>query len=420
MKKLIGTVMVAALVASAAFAEITFGAWLRALGAPVASDGKDTVVAMGNSWGYGTRTARLNVNATADDGNIGFSMGIYNDANMSLSAGDDARIWAKPAEMLTVSLGKYDNNTLRGDMCYGSWNWFRPTSSWYVEDEGLTMSGNGGTGMLLELTPVEGLYVQALIPMASTKTKADQTYKNLRGGFAYSIEGVGKLKAQYIGKGAGKTETAAVTAVKGYYLKADGSTDTWASGDKPADAVTVLQNPVVAAAASTDDGNSNCDIEVAFDLNSVENLFVTAGFAYYVRKDNPAAEQKMKIALGASYQVSEELKVSFSGAYGMFNKGKSDGGVDPIFQAGAGIDYNLGDGLALSADVRYKSKLNDGDKTDGLGFGVGLTKSISSNGYIGAAFQGQTNGGTWANNVVTGADAEKLTWVIPVAISCWF
>ena len=414
MKKLIGTVMVAALVASAAFAEITFGAWLRALGAPVASDGKDTVVAMGNSWGYGTRTARLNVNATADDGNIGFSMGIYNDANMSLSAGDDARIWAKPAEMLTVSLGKYDNNTLRGDMCYGSWNWFRPTSSWYVEDEGLTMSGNGGTGMLLELTPVEGLYIQALIPMASTKTKADQTYKNLRGGFAYSIEGVGKLKAQYIGKGAGKTEAA--DAVDGLYIT--GTTVTsWTTGDLPAGA-TKIKDRVDAKPA--DDGNSNCDIEVAFDLNSVENLFVTAGFAYYVRKDNPAAEQKMKIALGASYQVSEELKVSFSGAYGMFNKGKSDGGVDPIFQAGAGIDYNLGDGLALSADVRYKSKLNDGDKTDGLGFGVGLTKSISSNGYIGAAFQGQTNGGTWANNVVTGADAEKLTWVIPVAISCWF
>ena len=415
MKKLIGTVMVAALVASAAFAEITFGAWLRALGAPVASDGKDTVVAMGNSWGYGTRTARLNVNATADDGNIGFSMGIYNDANMSLSAGDDARIWAKPAEMLTVSLGKYDNNTLRGDMCYGSWNWFRPTSSWYVEDEGLTMSGNGGTGMLLELTPVEGLYVQALIPMASTKTKADQTYKNLRGGFAYSIEGVGKLKAQYIGKGSAKTE-----ATAGEYKwvnkdsDSDGTKDTLDTSDSTAP--TWVQN----GGKPADDGNSNCDIEVAFDLNSVENLFVTAGFAYYVRKDNPAAEQKMKIALGASYQVSEELKVSFSGAYGMFNKGKSDGGVDPIFQAGAGIDYNLGDGLALSADVRYKSKLNDGDKTDGLGFGVGLTKSISSNGYIGAAFQGQTNGGTWANNVVTGADAEKLTWVIPVAISCWF
>ena len=40
MKKLIGTAVLAALVATSAFAEITFGAWLRVLAAPVAYDGE--------------------------------------------------------------------------------------------------------------------------------------------------------------------------------------------------------------------------------------------------------------------------------------------------------------------------------------------------------------------------------------------
>ena len=131
----------------------------------------------------------------------------------------------------------------------------------------------------------------------------------------------------------------------------------------------------------------------------------------------------MKIALGATYQVSDELKLSASGAYFMYQEEKDKGGVDPRFQAGVGVDYNLGDGLAASADVRYLSKSNDEDNTDHIAFSVGVTKGISSNGYMGVAFQGQTNSGTWANTVIpadTSKKADKFTWCVPVAISCWF
>ena len=414
MKKTLIAVAAAAALTTSAFAEITFGAWLRVLAAPVASDGDETVTAMGNSWGYGARVARLNVNAVAEDGRAGFDMGIYNDLNDGLSTGDQWSIWTKPVEQVKLSFGKYDNNTLRGDLCYGSWNWLRPTSSWYVEDEGLLMSGNGGKGALIEATPIEGLYIQALIPIDTTKQKAEDVYKNARGGFAYSIDGIGKIKGQVI-----LNNTPEKAATKNVYG--------WKDDDD--DSSTPPTWDVVTEAAAASDSVLDKTFEAEFDLTSVENLWLGVGFQMNVidKLDDRAdqyAKTKMKIALGASYQVNDDLKVSASGAYLTAQKGKSKGGHDGVFQLGAGIDYNLGEGVSLAADVRYKSELKTlGEKEkDRLAFLVGVTKGISSNGYVGVGFQAQTNSGTWANTVITGEEAkgDKLTWAIPVAMSVWF
>ena len=409
MKKTLIAVAAAAALTTSAFAEITFGAWLRVLAAPVASDGDETVTAMGNSWGYGARVARLNVNAVAEDGNAGFDMGIYNDLNDGLSTGDQWSIWTKPIEQVKLSFGKYDNNTLRGDVCYGSWNWLRPTSSWIAEDEGLLMSGNGGKGALIEVTPVEGLYIQALIPIDTTKKKAEDVYKNARGGFAYSIDGIGKIKGQVILNNT--PEKAAADAVYGW--KDD--------DDDPSTAPTWV---VVTEAAAASDSALDKTIEAEFDLVAVENLWAGFGarFNLWDEDDNHKEDEKIKLALGASYQVNDQIKVTASGAFFMYTEKKDDGGVDPRFQLGAGIDYSFGNGINLAADVRYLSKKNDVDNTDHLAFLVGATKGISSNGYVGVGFQAQTNSGTWANTVITGENVEKdkLTWAIPVAMSVWF
>ena len=409
MKKTLIAVAAAAALTTSAFAEITFGAWLRVVAAPVASDGDETVTAMGNSWGYGARVARLNVNAVAEDGRAGFDMGIYNDLNDGLSTGDQWSIWTKPVEQVKLSFGKYDNNTLRGDVCYGSWNWLRPTSSWIAEDEGLLMSGNGGKGALIEVTPIEGLYIQALIPIDTTKQKAEDVYKNARGGFAYSIDGIGKIKGQLI-----LNNTPEKAATKDVYG--------WKDNDE--DPVTAPVWTVVTEAAAASDSALDKTIEAEFDLVAVENLWAGFGakFNLWDEDDNHKKDEKIKLALGASYQVNDQIKVTASGAFFMYTEKKDDGGVDPRFQLGAGIDYSFGNGINLAADVRYLSKKNDEDNTDHLAFLVGATKGISSNGYVGVGFQAQTNSGTWANTVITGYEGEKdkLTWAIPVAMSVWF
>ncbi|HBB14428.1 MAG TPA: hypothetical protein DCZ76_09145, partial [Treponema sp.] len=431
--------------AAVSFAEgITFGAWLRALAAPVASDGDETITAAGNSWGYGARTARINVSAVAPDGNAGFNMGVYNDVTMSLSAGDEANLWVKPLDIVKVSYGKYDNNTLRGDLCYGSWNWLRPTSSWIAEDEGLLMSGNGGTGLMAEITPMEELYIQVMAPITTEQVKAGTTYKNLRAGFAYTVPGTVKVKGQYIGKGAASQKEGAKVngkffddeekfnaAISPLY---DALADKDVNGDGTIDdddfdefVGTLVEDGTVVPVAEAD-GNSNCTLEAEVDVLAVEGLFAGVGFQYNVikdGKDNSPDAVKTKIALGASYQVMPELKVSASGAFFMYYGDK----VDPRWQAGLGVDYDLGDGLAVNADARYLAKSGyDGtkaDNSDHLAFSVGVTKSVSSNGYIGVAFQGQTNSGTFANTVIPGQPNDDLenknfTWAIPVALSVWF
>lgn len=365
MKKTLVAAAVVAALATSAFAEITFGAWLRVLAAPVASNGDDTVVAMTNSWGYGARTARLNVNAVSEDGNAGFAMGIYNDASMSLAAGDEAQMWVKPVEQVKVSVGKYDNNTLRGDLCYGSWNWMRCAQN--TTGEGFIMSGNGETGLMVEVTPIDALYIQAMLPIAPNGSGdavqlAEDAYKEARGGFAYTIDGIGKLKAQYIGNGDDKT------------------------------------------------------VEAEFDLTAVDGLYVCAGVVANIWDDAAPDAATTKIAAGASYQINDALKVSASGEYQMYDD------IDASIIVGAGVDYALADGLNAVADVRALIPTEDYDDEKGdptVSFMVGLQKNVSSNGYIGVAFQGVTNGGSFSNDAVDGTE-DNFAWAIPVAVSVYF
>jgi hypothetical protein len=430
MKKILAITAMAAF-AAVSFAEgITFSAWLRNIAAPVANNGEDTVTVAGNSWGTPARSARLNVTAVAPDGNAGFNMGIYNDSTMGkLNSGDEANLWVKPLDIVKVSYGKYDNNTLRGDVCYGSWNWQRPNSAWLEGDEGLLMSGTArgeNTGLMAEITPMDGLYIQALVPITDKVVKAGDTYKKLRGGFAYTVPGLVKVKGQYIGRGAGKIDYAVdgKKATKDEYDAAVAANEALNVAGYLADGTKVMDGETKKVQKEVE-GNSNCDLEAEIDVLAVEGLFAGVGFRYDVRKDgktNNKGDENMKVALGVSYQVMPELKVSASGAYFTYYGEK----VDPRFQAGAGVDYDLGDGLAMNADFRYVSKSgNDGKKdknSDHMAFAVGVTKNVSSNGYIGVAFQGMTNSGNFAGmdgKLKDGKDA-KFVWTVPVALSVWF
>ena len=421
MKKTLIAFAAAAALTTSAFAEITFGAWLRALAAPVASDGKDTVASMGNSWGWGARTARLDVHARSEDGNIGFEMGAFNDVGR-LGMGDDAYIWGKPVDALTVSFGKFDGprNGLRGDICYGSWNWLRPTDTWLAEDEGLLMSGlNNTTGVKLDVTPIDGLLITAFLPITTTQAKVEDVYKDIQAGFGYDIDGIGKIKAQFIGKNSAKTEKKT-----GAWVNKDGDVVDFSKSAALKGDITF--DPTKEDGADKD-AEFNKTIEAEFDLTAVENLWLGLGaqFNLYEKKDDNPGEVSTKIALGAKYQVSDTIGLSASAAYFMYNKKTDDGGMDPRFQAGVGVDAAVADGVSVSADVRYLSKAKDVDNSDSLAFSVGATKNISSNGYMGVAFQAQTNSGSWANNVIKGktnddGEPKQLTWCVPVALSCWF
>ena len=393
-KTLIAVVAAAALTATSAFAEITFGAWLRTLTAPVASNGEDTVVGTANSWGWGARTARIDINGVSEDGKAGFAMNVFNDMSMDISAGDRAVLWVKPVDMIKISVGKYDSpdNGLRGDFCYGSWNWLRPYN-WGFDGEGLTFDGIWRKGMMIEADPIEGLHAFVVIPMEDANAdsyykKAEDTYRNVQIGFGYAIDGVGKLKAQYIG---------------------DDSYTTDAEGDR-------------------DETKTTGQIGVAFDLNAVENLYVTVGARFGIAdKDYAPNYLKMAFTAGASYQVSDAMKFSVDGGYKQYQDktvGKDGDKKDNEFFVGAGVDYTIMDGLNLAADLRYKNIGYGKDKDEGaISFLVGVNKSVSSNGSLGIGFQGATNGCGFVQSDGKGLvanEADDFVWAIPVSVSVWF
>ena len=395
-KTLIAVAAAAALTATSAFAEITFGAWLRTLTAPVASNGEDTVVGTANSWGWGARTARIDINGVSEDGKAGFAMNVFNDMSMDISAGDRAVLWVKPVDMIKISVGKYDSpdNGLRGDFCYGSWNWLRPYN-WSYDGEGLTFDGIWRKGMMIEADPIEGLHAFVIIPMEDANAdsyykKAEDTYRNVQIGFGYAIEGVGKLKAQYIG---------------------DDSYTTDADGDR-------------------DETKTTGQIGVAFDLNAVENLYVTVGARFGIAdKDYVPDYLKMAFTAGVSYQVSDAMKFSVDGGYKQYQDkvvGKTGDKKDNEFFVGAGVDYTIMDGLNLAADVRYKNIGYGKEGDDGaISFLVGVNKSVSSNGSLGVGFQGSTNGCGFVQSagkglVAGGEDGDDFVWAIPVSVSVWF
>ena len=393
-KTLIAVAAAAALTATSAYAEITFGAWLRTLTAPVASNGEDTVVGTANSWGWGARTARIDINGVSEDGKAGFAMNVFNDMSMDISAGDRAVLWVKPVDMIKISVGKYDSpdNGLRGDFCYGSWNWLRPYN-WGFDGEGLTFDGIWRKGMMIEADPIEGLHAFVVIPMEDANAdsyykKAEDTYRNVQIGFGYAIDGVGKLKAQYIG---------------------DDSYTTDAEGDR-------------------DETKTTGQIGVAFDLNAVENLYVTVGARFGIAdKDYAPDYLKMAFTAGASYQVSDAMKFSVDGGYKQYQDktvGKDGDKKDNEFFVGAGVDYTIMDGLNLAADVRYKNIGYGKEGDDGaISFLVGVNKSVSCNGSLGIGFQGATNGCGFVQSDGKGLvanEADDFVWAIPVSVSVWF
>ena len=416
-KTLIAVAAAAALTATSAFAEITFGAWLRVLASPVASTGEDIIAGVENSWGYGARTARININGTSEDGKAGFVMGVYNDFESGLGQGDDAYLWVKPVDTVKVSVGKFDSptNGLRGDFTYGSWNWLRP-GNWVYDGEGLTFDGIWRQGLMVEADPMDGLHAFAVIPMSSSYKSAEEVYRNSQVGFGYAIEGVGKLKAQFIG------DYSYIT--KKY------------TGKKDKDKTTG-------------------QIGVAFDLTSVENLYVTVGARFGIAdKDYRPDYLKMAFTAGASYQVSETMKFSVDGGYLQYQDDctlRNDEAVDNVFFVGAGVDYTIMDGLSLAADVRYMSNAKGVNVTDAdalkkwkgygkeydegaISFLVGVNKSVGSNGSIGIGFQGATNNCGLVTNDGSGIvggksytageagndDNDNFVWAIPVSVSVWF
>ena len=417
MKKLVATAAVAAVLGSAAFADVSVGAWGRAVWIGAANqvhtnedgttDGNDIVMANTQGWrGAGPRNG-ISFHGNHDD-NIGFDFDIHCN-NTTIKNGDVAQVWWSPIHEFKLYLGKVDNNWLRGDACYGLWDMYRigalkAGNNGGKEEEGWTFMGQGATGAVLQgLFLDDHLKAFASLGFDSTDgstwdngtgtegTKIDYVLgRQSNYALAYDIDGVGTIKA--------------------------GLQEGW-------DRVTVKDGD------STKEKDQNI-INVAFDLTAVENLYVGIGaFIPMVQKvynedvsDDVGVGNRVNAyaRFGATDQLTIHARVGtvIGSAYEKKDSYEKDGGFG--FLVGAGVDYALMESLTLFGQVDYADGIywnaSKKDDTDVLDFGIGVKKDYGDGCSIAVAFEGATNN----NGVFKLEKADDFAWCVPIVITYSF
>lgn len=190
MKKLLVVLLALAVVGTMAFAEVSLGTWSR-IGLSVYDQAGSAAATAKNypSWG------NAGVSFSAKGENAGMAADAsFSPAGGNVGIGDNAKLWAKLFDMLTITAGKSYGDTLRGKIGGGSAIG--------------TVKGGGNDdiftrfsitkGLLFELAPVENLYMGAALSEAATTAAAD-TYKAIQAAAGYTLPDVGLIRAGYLG-----------------------------------------------------------------------------------------------------------------------------------------------------------------------------------------------------------------------------
>jgi hypothetical protein len=412
MKKLIGALALAAMVATSAFAEVSFGAWICNLPTLVGSDGEDIKGGfVGNPWG-GWRPVRLGAAWTSDDGKIGMNMGVSIE-NGSIGTFAPNTFWFKPIDQVKLTVGYMDRDFGVGsDLCYGSWDWLRPNTS-FNWGERLTFSDYTTNGLGLEIFPTEALHIFLSIPLTTSADDAWKAFGKTQVGATYAIDGIGTIKAGFKANyNGGKTAAKFVVDKDDAKKKKefDSYMDAFKEISKETDAPTTSR---ITYQAATYGGKSELGtIEAAFDLTGIDKLYATLGVAFTLHEDSD--QQSLKVAAGASYGITEAFKVSAD-----VSMSKSfASGSDPVLTFGAGVNYALSDALGLVADVRFA--LPNNSKDPNLSFLVGAMYSVGSNGALGIGFQGGVGLGDkseatkFAGDTLAATEPKKFAWAVPI------
>jgi len=192
MKKLLVVLLALAVLGMAVSAEakLSVGAWGRGWFSPIGSDGTDQIVQAGPSWGGGAARVGVSFNGSSD--NVGFSWNPGVDGKSMNAVCDQAKIFAKLNDMVTVQVGVIQGDVLRGKI--GDFGDVCPSGG--GEDD--IFARFNPTGLLLDLTPAPGIYLGAALGVPSTNLVSDE-FKAIQVGAGYTIEGMGMIRAQYIG-----------------------------------------------------------------------------------------------------------------------------------------------------------------------------------------------------------------------------
>ena len=123
MKKIVGIIAAIALAASSAFAGANFGmGFNRGFFTPIAGADGQMYTGISTSWGA---EPRIGASFSAASEDVGVVADVKFD-NGQVQVNDNAYIWVKPASWLKIQIGQSFDDTLRGNACFGTWDWLRP------------------------------------------------------------------------------------------------------------------------------------------------------------------------------------------------------------------------------------------------------------------------------------------------------
>jgi len=374
MKKAVLLIAALVIFGSFAFGQATVGAWGRGLFTVLGGGGDNTDILAGDlvSWGGAPRIG-MTISGTSD--NVGFQAD-FNVDNNGVAAGDNQKIWVKPFDMLTIQIGQFFDDTLRGNAVFGAWNWLRyATNNGLVGNYPNSMDGEDsifvrvwntnanylGSNFEIAVTPVEGAYIYAAMSQILSSRMSIEAVAALgQYGAGYTIEGIGQIRVQYVGE---KSFTA-ITPSSGY-------------------------------------------INAAFKLTMIEGLTVDLGVFYPTEQDQKSYD--IKAALYASY-VMDALTIH---VYADMISAKD---TDLAFGGALGIDYSLEGGIGINADFRYDNDIKSGSNDGTVSGMIGVTKGFS-NGLVGLGIEITT--GNFAGGP-TKTDASAMVFAVPIRLEYWF
>ena len=356
MKKIVGTIAAIALAASSAFAGANFGmGFNRGFFTPFAWDG-EAKADISTSWG---EAPRIGASFSAASEDVGVVADVKFDKG-GVAVNDNAYIWVKPASWLKIQIGQSFDDTLRGNACFGTWDWLRPGN---ILGEDLTFTRvcknplDGAyapvEGAIVMLDPIEGLHVSAAFNITGYNAQTwENVAKKIQVQAGYTIPDVMQIKAQWIGNG---------------------------------------DNGVINAAVA---------------LKAVEGMTLDVG-AFY----NTASTAAQPVTISAFWGMGfDALSVNVNAKVDL----AKDADNATKVAAGAGVGYDFGNGLSCGADVRYSQDFQkDVNNVPAIAFAAWLDKGIA-NGTLGVAVQGALKTG------IRDFAASDFIMAVPVRVQCFF
>jgi len=356
MKKSLVLVLIVLLASAALLADVTVGSWGRVIPYVDSTDGGDPTFGTAPGW---SNNGRLSIRMSASSDNNG--MVCWMDTNVGdgqANMGENVYVWAAPSDMVKLMAGKIQWDTFRGQFGGGS-SAFIGSSAGGEDDIFARLYPQ--KGVVLELTPAEGFTAAAAIDGGGALVEDALQAGQYAAG--YAIEGVGLIRAQYVG---------------------------------------------------SNDVDKNQYINAAFMYNGMEGLKVDAGVKFYLDSDNTAVDfgndvkgpKTASVALGASYAT---------GAIGVTARVMADIQEDIATDAETLVDaygmftYNLTDAPVSSVSAEVGYNMTTGGDTDDITIQATARKNMGA-GYLSAGFGYKAPIG----------DLAVDQWRIPVVLEYWF